>query len=194
MSNDESNQTMTGTESDPVETPRSAATTDVATSAGEASAQPRATESRSPLSPPAFARLVLVLGGVVWGAIGFWALSDPDGIAASVDLRLRSDLARLEIRAMYGGFSLALGLLHLVASSRAVWLMPALVATLTCTVGLVSGRLFSVALDGVSSPTALLLIGSELALIGVAGLAIWRLGRAARDARKNSKKLGITAS
>lgn len=163
----------------------------VAASSGPA---PAPAASRSPLAPPAFARLVLVLGGVVWGAIGFWALSDPDSLAASVDLRLRSDLARLEIRAMYGGFSLAIGLLHLIASSRAVWLMPALVSTLTCTIGLVSGRLFSVALDGVSSPTALLLIGSELALCGVAGLAIWRLGQAARIARKAAKKLGVPAS
>jgi len=158
-----------------------------------APAAPAAAPSRTPLSPPAFARLVLVLGGVVWGAIGLWALSDPDGMAATVDLRLRSDLARLEIRAMYGGFSLALGLLHLVASSRAAWLMPALVATGTCTVGLVSGRLFSVALDGISSPTALILIGSELALIGVVGLAIWRLGVASRAARRAAKQVGAGA-
>ena len=140
--------------------------------------------ARTSLSPPAFARLVLVLVGVIWGAIGLWALSDPDGLAGTVDLRLRSNLGRLEIRAMYGGFSLAIGLLHLVASSRAVWWMPALVATGTCTVGLVSGRLFSVAVDGPSSPTALILIGSELALVAVVGLAIARLAKATRAARK----------
>lgn len=137
-----------------------------------------------PLPAAIFARLVLVLAGMVWLAIGLWAMADPVALAESLDLELRSDLARLEIRAMYGGFSIALGGLHLLASTRAAWLVQALVSTTVLTAGLLTGRFLSIAVDGFPGVFALVLIGSELALVAVAALALWRLGVAARVTKR----------
>jgi hypothetical protein len=150
-----------------------------------AAAQPkRQLISGTPVSPATFARLVLVLTGLVWLAIGLWAMADPVALADSVDFELRSDLARLEVRAMYGGFSIALGVIHLLATTRAAWLLPALAASGISMVGLVSGRLLSVAVDGFPGPFAMVLIGSESVGIALIGLALWRMLVAARAARR----------
>jgi hypothetical protein len=139
-----------------------------------------------PISPASFGRLVLVLVGLVWFVIGLFSLADPVALADMVDFKLRNNLARLEIRAMYGGFCVAIGVVHFLATTRAAWLLPALSATGICTVGLVSGRLLSIAIDGFSRPFALMLmlIASELALCAVVALAVWRLMVAARSARR----------
>ncbi len=150
--------------------------------------------AKPPMAAESLARVVLGVTGLVWMVIGLWALADPRGLADLVDLRIESPLGRLEIRAMYGGFSVALGLLHGVAASRRAWLAQGLVVTGFLTVGLLSGRLLTVALEGVSSPTALMLIGAESAGLTVMAVALWRLLVATRAARKVVKNAAKQAS
>lgn len=130
------------------------------------------------------ARVVLWLVGAVWAVIGAWAIGDPAAMASSVELGVESSLARLEVRAMYGGLSLALAFLHFVASTRAVWVPQALAASAITGVGLVSGRVLSIAVDGYSGMTAIILIGTELTWIASCVWAGQRLWRGARRDRK----------
>lgn len=145
-------------------------------------------EARPPMAAHSLARILLGVTGLVWMAIGLWGLADPTTLADVVDLRVESDLGRLEVRAMYGGFCVAIGVLHGLAASRRAWLMQGLVSALILTVGLLSGRLLSVAIEGVPGPTGLLLIGAETSLIAVLSVGIWRLMMANRAARKALKK------
>ncbi|MEY3011585.1 MAG: hypothetical protein RIT45_320 [Pseudomonadota bacterium] len=167
--------------------PQPAAEAELAPTASAAPATaPKASMLRrgEPLPASIFARLVLILAGLVWLAIGLYAMADPVAVADSVDFELRSDLARLEIRAMYGGLSIAVGALHFVGAVRTVWLVPTLVVAIVLTLGLAAGRILSIAVDGFPGVFALGLLGSELALVAVASLALWRLNSAARAARK----------
>ncbi len=133
--------------------------------------------SRTPLSPNNFARLVLVLVGVVWLAVGVAALADPTGTADWVDFDLESSSALAEFRAMYGGLSVALALLHIGSAVRGAWLRPALLMSSALTAGLLTGRLVSIGLDGVPGPFVLGLALSEVLLLGLSGVALWRLWR-----------------
>lgn len=177
---EEQQQHPPGTAEAPVDAPASAPTAPAPTAPAKASVL----KHGAPLPATVFARLVLILAGLVWLGIGLWSLADPVALAEAVDFELRSDLARLEVRAMYGGFSIALGALHLLAAGRAVWLTPALVSTTVLTIGLLTGRILSIAIDGFPGVFALVLIGSEAALVAVAGLALWRLLRAGRAAAR----------
>ena len=136
-----------------------------------------APSQRSRLSPNNFARLVLILVGVVWLSVGVSALVDPVELADWVDFELESNSALAEFRAMHGGLSLALALLHGGAAVRGAWLRPALLMSSTVTGGLLFGRLVSVAVDGMFGPFVLGLAGLEVLLLGCAALALWRLWR-----------------
>ncbi len=164
--------------------PAEAGAPEPAASAPTAPAKASVLRRGEPLPAAIFARLVLVLAGLVWLAIGLYAMADPVAVADSVDFELRSDLARLEIRAMYGGLSIAVGALHFVGAVRSVWLVPTLVVAIVLTLGLVTGRVLSIAVDGFPGVFALGLLASELTLVAVASLALWRLSVAARAARK----------
>ena len=150
--------------------------------------------ARPPMAAESLARVVLGVMGLVWMVIGLWALADPRSLADIVDLRIDSALGRLEIRAMYGGFSVALGLLHGVAASRRAWLAQGLVVTGFLTTGLLSGRLLTVALEGVPGPTALMMIGAESAGLTLVAVALWRLLVATRAAKKVVKNAAKQAA
>jgi len=141
-------------------------------------AAPQPTPSRAPLSPHNFARLVLVLVGSVWGSIGLWALANPQSLADAADFQLMSPTAFGEIRAMYGGLGVALGLVHIGAAVRQMWLKPALLTATALLIGLLTGRISGVVLDGFPTPTGLLLLFAEFVLVGLSAFALFRfLGR-----------------
>jgi hypothetical protein len=129
---------------------------------------------RSPLSPTNFARLVLIFLGAVWLSIGAWGLANPQSLADAVDYQLMSPTAFAEIRAQYGGFPIAVALLHIVAAVRQVWLKPALMMSTALVVGLLTGRLSGLVLDGVPTITGGLLILSEFVMVGLSAFALAR--------------------
>ena len=139
---------------------------------------------KGPLPPRWFARLVVVFSGTVWLAVAASGLFNPDFLSDLADFQLTSTTGRNEFRAMYGGLCAAIAALHFVAAIRAQWLIQALVATIVLDVGLSTGRIFSIATDGVPGPVALGLLAGELLLIGLCGGALWRLQTAARAAKK----------
>lgn len=134
-----------------------------------------ATAARPPLSPNNFARLILVLAGVIWLGVGISGFLDPEGLAAWADIDLESMTAVAEFRAMYGGLSVALAGLHLGAAVRGAWLRLALMMSSAITGGLLVGRVATIALDGMFGPVALGLAGIEVVLLALSGTALWRL-------------------
>ncbi|GEM_PF-1766096 len=130
---------------------------------------------KSPLPPRWFARLVLVLSGVVWVAVAVAGLLDARWLADMADFELTSTTAHNEFRAMYGGLTAAIAALHFIAAIRSTWLVQALWASLLLDVGLTAGRFVSLATDGIPGPVGLGLMFGEWALIGLCGVALWRL-------------------
>lgn len=137
----------------------------------------------APLPARWFARLILAFAGVVWLSVGLAGLLDPLWLADLLDFQLTSATAHNEFRAIYGGLCLALASLHFVAVIRSAWLVPALVSSLVCNLGLMTGRGFSIAVDSVPGPVALGLFGGELLLSAVTVFALWRLGVLVKDER-----------
>ena len=120
------------------------------------------------------ARLVLALIGLLWLIVGLLGLFAAQWLADVVDYRLESNLARFEFRAMYGGLCVAIATLHAVAVARKVWIGPALVCTGVLLVGLLSGRLLALVVDGFPGVT-----GAGFAVIEAVGItlvlvAMWR--------------------
>ncbi|MCO4761053.1 MAG: DUF4345 domain-containing protein [Myxococcales bacterium] len=149
---------------------------------------------RKPMAAHTLARVVLGVNGAIWLVIGLWALADPAGLLDIIDLRAESPLGRLEIRAMYGGFGVVMGLLHGIAASRVVWLTQGVFVSASLTAGLLAGRLLSVAVEGVPGPTGLMLIGLESSDVAVSFVALWRLFVAARAQKKAAASASATVS
>jgi hypothetical protein len=116
--------------------------------------------------------------GAVWGAIGVWSLFDTQGASDALDYRLETNLARFEFRAVYGGMAVAMAAIHAVMATRRGWLGPGLALAGATLLGLASGRVYSMALDGGPGLTGVLLLAMELLMVGAVAVAGFRLGMA----------------
>jgi len=94
------------------------------------------------------AQLFLFLVAATFALFGIVALVAPAEYAAAVDLAIRSDHARTEIRTTYGGLNLALGLLLAYAAADPARTRFGLAAgvIIGATMGLV--RSYGIAMDG----------------------------------------------
>jgi hypothetical protein len=123
-------------------------------------------------------RLILALAALAFLGFGIAFLVSPAAMGALVDLDLISATARTEVRAMYGGLEIGLGvgLLTLLLRHRQVAL--GLRVALAAFVGLAAGRLYGLAVDGWWQPIMWLLTTVEVL---AAGLCWWAI-RAVRAA------------
>ena len=67
-------------------------------------------------------------------------------------VRAESGVAKAELRAMYGGLSLAVAMATAMAMIRACWQFPVLFMHAVLCVGLAGGRLAGLFLDDAASP------------------------------------------
>ena len=85
-----------------------------------------------------------IAGTIGFGGMGALALASPRSLAATVDLGMETEMSENEVRAVYGGFGLAIAGSLLVEGVRnrpgAAHMMAAIALA-----GMASGRLFDVA-------------------------------------------------
>jgi Domain of unknown function (DUF4345) len=106
--------------------------------------------------------LFLVANAALFALFGVVAIFVPSVLATPLDLTLPSPTALADFRAVYGGISLALAALSVLALTRAE-LRPAVVLALTLTLdGLAFGRLMSWALSGPGSAIIFAQLGLEV--------------------------------
>ncbi len=110
-----------------------------------------------------FVRWFLLLTGVAFAAIGIYALVDPAQTLAPVGLQVIEVSSRNEMRAVYGGLNLAVGLYLCAAFGNTGLRAAALTFVALITGGLVFGRLVSLVVDGMPSTTILLFLAIEVA-------------------------------
>ena len=93
-------------------------------------------------------RIFLLLSAALWLPYGIYCLWVPHSLAEAAGVAATSATGTTELRAMYGGLQIAVGLLALAGALRASLRRTALVAIGALTLGLGSARLLGVLLDG----------------------------------------------
>ena len=122
--------------------------------------------------------LALTLGALGFLAFGVTLLGAPE-LLALIEVDTVTATARSDVRAVYGGMELGVGLFLVVCARRAEWRRAGLVAQAFAMSGVVTGRLVSLAVDGVPRAIAFAFWGVELAgaLLAIAALLVLRSER-----------------
>jgi hypothetical protein len=129
------------------------------------------------------ARFSLAATSFAFFVFGCWLLVQPEGVAG-LGIHLPSDTAKVEIRSMYGGFEIGLGIFFLLAVMRSSWHRPALMLQAIALASLGSTRLITTLLASNPHPLLYWFAALELAAALIGGIAYQRLGtyRRAGDA------------
>ena len=127
-------------------------------------------------SVPAWIREIVAINAAVFLAFGAAVLAFPAELATLVDIELGSASALADLRAVYGGLSLAAGALFVLGLRRESWFMPSLFLVMASSGGLAFGRIVSMAVSGMPGWLVLAFLATELvsfvwALLGYHTLA-----------------------
>ena len=71
------------------------------------------------------ARFSLIATAIAFLFFGFWLLIQPEGLAI-LGVQLPTESAKIEIRAMYGGLEIGIGIFFLLSAFRPAWYAAAL--------------------------------------------------------------------
>ena len=93
-------------------------------------------------------RIFLALSAILWGLYGIYCLLVPGSLHEMAGVVATTPTGTTELRAMYGGLQLAIGVLALMGALRGSLTRTALVALGTLALGLGSARLFGLLVDG----------------------------------------------
>ena len=126
-----------------------------------------------------FGKAVILVDALIFLGLGAVMLYDPLPLLAGVGVGAvgpESVAGSTELRAMYGGLELGLGLFCLLGLLRPAYLAPALAMSTLALAGLGAGRLAGILL---AAPTPLLLklLLSEVVSAGLNAVAWWRIER-----------------
>jgi hypothetical protein len=119
------------------------------------------------------APLSLTLAAAGFVAFGLALLVAP-ALLAIVDLEPPTPTARSDVRAIYGGMELGIGVLLALCARRREWYRVGLVAQGLALGGAAAGRLVSLAADGAPRPVTLALAALEFAGAALAAVALRR--------------------
>ena len=123
------------------------------------------------------ARVLLLLGALIFVFIGVVFLAAPVEWARVVQIELPTPMARTDLRATYGGFDLGFGVFLALCAFRREWLRPGLAAAGVGLAGFGLARSFGMVAEGAASPLMVSLAVAELSGAIAAGLSYRRLGR-----------------
>ncbi len=118
-------------------------------------------------------RAGLLLVGLVYASVAVPGFLDPAGLLAEVGLEVHGPSAHNELRANYGGLMAALSITSFVGAFSAAHRRPVLWLSWICFVGLVSGRVLSLILDGTPNSFALGLLGAEAFGLTTSSALLW---------------------
>ncbi len=118
-------------------------------------------------------RIFLGISAVLWLPYGVRCLLDPAVLAEAAGVVATSATGAIELRAMYGGLQIAVGLLALAGALRPALAPHTLVALGAVSAGLGITRLAAAAISGEFASYTLMALALEFTM-GVAVLALWR--------------------
>ena len=120
------------------------------------------------------ARFSLGATSLAFFIFGFWLLIAPQALG-DVGIQLATPSAQVEIRAMYGGFEIGMGVFFLLAALRSEWFRPALVLQVVSLLGLGGTRLVTLLLTSGADRMLYFFAGLELLAVGIGWIALKRL-------------------
>ncbi len=113
-----------------------------------------------------FARFSLFVVAFVFLALGVMSLIAPMILTPLVEIALPTPIAQMEVRGVYGGLFLGIGMFFVLSARRNDWLRPGLVAQASVFGGFVVGRTVGIAVGGAPNGViALLLAGEVIGLV-----------------------------
>ena len=121
-----------------------------------------------------FSIALLILAGAGFLGFGLWLTADPASGLATIGIAAGNAAGLIELRALYGGLELGLGVYLLMCAARADWRRTGLWAVLLGNGGIGLIRLAGIASTGVFVPFFAYALIWEL---GFAALAGWTLLR-----------------
>tara|TARA_B100000700_G_C14985932_1_gene828833 strand:- start:546 stop:932 length:387 start_codon:yes stop_codon:yes gene_type:complete len=107
-------------------------------------------------------KIFLLITAVIYGGLGGWALIEPSSFVESVGLTINSNLGSAEIRSVYGGINLLIGLFAVAAifqSKHEELFMKILIFVI---IGILLGRIVSFSFGEVDSAFLWYFIAFEL--------------------------------
>lgn len=116
------------------------------------------------------AKTVLLFVGAGFIAFGLTGLLMPEMLVGAVGIDLTAEQSRTEIRAMYGGMQVGIGIFLLFSALNPLWLRPGLALVILSCTGLASARLFGIQIEGAAFPWMLPIAILEL---GITALCLW---------------------
>jgi len=119
-------------------------------------------------------RILVVLVGLVSIAIGAWAVADARGMASFVGITPAGPGSENEIRAMYGGLEIGLGLFLLWCAANKSTVRTGLLCVVATVGGLGIVRIAGIAMDPSQPSMQLLFATAELATTALAVIEIVR--------------------
>jgi hypothetical protein len=122
-----------------------------------------------------FPVVLLILAGAGFLGFGLWLIVDPAGGLATVGIAASNPAGLIELRALYGGLELGLGIFLLLCAARPDWRRPGLWAVLLGNGGIGLVRLVGIALTGVFTPFFAAALVWELGFSGLAAWLLWTL-------------------
>lgn len=123
-------------------------------------------------------RIVLALVGVVFVLIGLGFLAWPVSWAAAVEVQVPTPMARMDVRATYGGFCLAVGAWLLFAAWSAPYTRAGLLSCALILAGFAFGRGLGAVLEGTLPRLMAFFLVIELVGAAVAFYGWRAMGRA----------------
>ena len=143
--------------------------------------QQQAELNRPSQTAPLWTRAIVLINALVFVDFGAAFIVKPQGLARLLDIELGSPSALADLRAVYGGLSLAVGIALFIGLRRAASLAPSLVLVIATSAGLAFGRVYSMLASGMPSPVVLGFLATEVASLLWAALA-YRALHAGADA------------
>lgn len=131
--------------------------------------------------PSLWIRAIIVINALVFVDFGVAFLARPEALARLMNIELQSASALADLRAVYGGLSLAVGVWLFASMRRADWLGSSLVLVMLTSGGLAFGRVYSMLASGMPSGVILGFLATEIMSLLWAALVYRALSVRARE-------------
>ena len=120
------------------------------------------------------ARGLLCACAIVFVGVGAAFLLIPGKYAEVLEISLPTAMARMDVRATYGGLELGFGIFLILCAVRREWVRPGLWALALATGGFAAGRLIGLLAEKTMSNFMLFFLVSEIVVTLLALLLLWR--------------------
>ena len=121
--------------------------------------------------PSWWIRAIVLVNAFVFVDFGLAFLAAPEGLTRLLDIELHSASALADLRAVYGGLCLAVGVCMLAGLRNTAWLAPTLFLVMLTSGGLAFGRVYSMIVSGMPGLPVLGFLGTEVGSLLWAALA-----------------------